>query len=297
MTNNNSTTVLTTISWIVIAAIISSLSSCSSTKKYGELITTSKSGGYYLDDGPGHNPPADLDSIPDAIPKTEPLRKANMRPYVALGKSYQPMTALDPYKERGKASWYGRRYHGKQTATGEVYDMYAMTAAHPTLPLPSFARVTNINSGKSIVVRINDRGPFLSNRLIDLSYTAAHKLGMLTNGSAAVEVESIIPGADSVDSVTQTDTARAPLVPTPSVTTNTESIYLQIGAFNSTDNANNFLSHMQAELPWLRETLGITEKDGLFKIQAGPFINLALAEQAAAEITQQLSIDPLLIID
>lgn len=160
-----------------------------------------KGGGYYLDDGPGDNPPADLASVADAVPRPEPFRKENMRPYVALGKTYTPMTDLGKYKERGIASWYGRRYHGQKTASGEVYDMYGMTAAHPVLPLPSYARVTNIRTGGSVVVRINDRGPFLSDRLIDLSYTAAYKLGVLGGGSALVEVESILPdkGAGRAD--------------------------------------------------------------------------------------------------
>nr|WP_235001340.1 septal ring lytic transglycosylase RlpA family protein [Nitrosovibrio sp. Nv4] len=155
---------------------------------------TQKKGGYYLDDGPGDNPPADLASIPDAVPRDEPLRQANMRPYVALGKSYTPMAGLGSYKARGIASWYGRRYHGQKTASGEAYDMYGMTAAHTILPIPSYARVTNIRNGKSVVVRVNDRGPFLSDRLIDLSYTAAYKLDVLGGGSAWVEVETILPG-------------------------------------------------------------------------------------------------------
>jgi rare lipoprotein A len=153
-----------------------------------------KGGGYYLDDGPGDDPPPDLHAIPDAVPRHEPLRPANMRPYAALGKWYTPKTGHESYRERGVASWYGRRYHGQRTATGEVYDMYGMTAAHPTLPLPSYVRVTNISNGKSVVLRVNDRGPFLSDRLIDLSYTAAYKLDVLDSGSTFVEVESILPG-------------------------------------------------------------------------------------------------------
>jgi rare lipoprotein A len=153
----------------------------------------SRGGGYYLDDGPGASPPADLDAIPEPIPQFEPLHRAAMRPYVVMGQTYTPMTQLSAYKARGVASWYGRRYHGKQTSTGEVYDMYRMTAAHPVLPLPSYVRVTNVATGKSVVVRVNDRGPFIDSRLIDLSYTAAHRLGVLAGGSAVVEVEAIIP--------------------------------------------------------------------------------------------------------
>jgi rare lipoprotein A len=155
----------------------------------------SRGGGYYLDDGPGDSPPADIDTIPDAVPRLEPLHRGAMRPYVVMGQSYTPMTELTPYKARGSASWYGRRYHGKQTSSGELYDMYSMTAAHPVLPIPSYVRVTNITNGKSVVVRINDRGPFIDSRLIDLSYTAAHRIGVLAGGSALVEVESILPDA------------------------------------------------------------------------------------------------------
>ncbi len=154
-----------------------------------------RGGGYYLDDGPGDTPPADLASIPEPVPQLEPLRRVTMRPYVVMGQTFTPMTELTPYKARGVASWYGRRYHGKQTSSGEIYDMYAISAAHPTLPIPSYARVTNVATGQSVVVRVNDRGPFLASRVIDLSYTAAHRIGVLGGGSALVDVETIIPDA------------------------------------------------------------------------------------------------------
>ena len=156
---------------------------------------TSRGGGYYLDDGPGDSPPADIDTIPDAVPQWEPLHRGTMKPYVVLGQTFTPMTELQPYKARGVATWYGRRYHGRQTSNGETYDMYGMTAAHPVLPIPSYVKVTNVANGKSVVVRVNDRGPFLENRLIDLSYTAAHRIGVLAGGSAVVEVETILPDA------------------------------------------------------------------------------------------------------
>ena len=148
-------------------------------------------GGYYKDDGPGSKPPG---QVADAVPRVEPLHKYANRPYKALGKEYVPMTSVQPFRQRGAASWYGKRYHGQKTSSGETYDMYAMSAAHPTLPIPSYARVTNMANGKSVVVRINDRGPFLHGRIIDLSYAAAHKLGYTGAGSAQVEVESIVPG-------------------------------------------------------------------------------------------------------
>ena len=156
--------------------------------------STSNRGGYYKDDGPHERPPANLDRVADAVPRSEPLHKFANRPYKALGRHYVPMTSLQPFRQRGLASWYGKRYHGQKTSSGEVYDMYQMTAAHPTLPIPSYARVTSIKNGKSVVVRINDRGPFRSGRVIDLSYVAAHKLGYIQAGEAMVEVESIVPG-------------------------------------------------------------------------------------------------------
>jgi len=151
-------------------------------------------GGYYKDDGPHANPPANLDRVPDAVPKSEPLHKYANQPYTAMGTKYTPMTSVQPFRQRGLASWYGKRYHGQKTSSGEVYDMYQMTAAHPTLPIPSYARVTNVSNGRSVVVRINDRGPFRSSRIIDLSYVAAYKLGYIQAGQATVEVESIVPG-------------------------------------------------------------------------------------------------------
>lgn len=133
----------------------------------------------------------DLLDLPDPQPRPEPLHAVANQPYVLNGRRYVPMRALAPYQRRGTASWYGPGFHGRRTATGEVYDMYRMTAAHPTLPLPSYARVTDVRTGKRVVVRVNDRGPFRNSREIDLSYTAALKLGTLAVGLAEVEVELI----------------------------------------------------------------------------------------------------------
>jgi rare lipoprotein A len=152
---------------------------------------SSPKGGYYKDDGPGERAPPS--STPDAVPRLEPLHRFANRPYEVFGKSYVPHTALQPFRQRGAASWYGKRFHGNRTSSGEAYDMYKMTAAHPTLAIPSYARVTNLANGKSVVVRVNDRGPFHAGRIIDLSYAAAARLGYLQAGSAQVEVESIVP--------------------------------------------------------------------------------------------------------
>ena len=154
-----------------------------------------KKGGYYKDDGPGANPPSNLASIPDARPRPEPLHKFANRPYEVFGKKYVPLASVQPFRQRGMASWYGKRFHGQKTASGEPYDMYAMSAAHPTLPIPSYARITSVRSGRQVVVRINDRGPFHANRVIDLSYAAAYRLGLIGTGSGEVEIEAIMPGS------------------------------------------------------------------------------------------------------
>lgn len=150
-------------------------------------------GAYYLDDGPADVIPPGLENTPDAEPKIEALLPRANRPYVVFGKSYTPIAEDQPYRVRGVGSWYGRRYHGQRTSSGEPYDMFAMTAAHPTLPIPSYVRVTHLASGRQVIVRINDRGPFLSERIIDLSYTAALKLGYLNHGRGELEVERLMP--------------------------------------------------------------------------------------------------------
>ncbi len=304
------------------ALLATALSGCGTTAKRD---TTAKppprGGGYYLDDGPGANPPADLSSTPDAVPRVEPIRSATSRPYVVMGRSYTPMTALAPYKGRGIATWYGRRYHGKPTSSGEVYDMYAMTAAHTTLPIPSYARVTSLANGRSVVVRINDRGPFFEGRIIDLSYTAAHKLGVLAGGSAMVEVEAIIPGktgtavasaprepvspAPRMEDV-PAEAARAPepaAVPTPAppaapqipVTADAAGYYLQLGAFGSRENADNFLARMKAQMEGLADNLHVFARDGLFRVHAGPYASQPDARQAADRISQALGLKPMVL--
>ena len=153
--------------------------------------TTPPRGGYYQNDGPPDRTPSDLASTPDAVPRVEPFLARANRPYVALGRSYTPLTTDVPFRERGLASWYGKQFHGNRTASGEIYDMFAMTAAHPTLPLPSYVRVTGVRSGQSVIVRVNDRGPFKSDRIIDLSYAAASRLGLVGTGTGPVEIERI----------------------------------------------------------------------------------------------------------
>ncbi|WP_370632132.1 septal ring lytic transglycosylase RlpA family protein [Pusillimonas sp. MFBS29] len=175
--------------WLLLGAGLLVLAGCSGPG--GGSTSTSSKGGYYKDDGPGSDIPDNIAAIPDAVPRIEKHARANFRPYVVFGKRYVPVSDEKPFRQQGTASWYGRKFHGNKTANGEVYDMYAMTAAHPTLPLPSYARVTHASNGKNVIVRINDRGPFHSKRIIDLSYVAAAKLGLIGPGSGQVIVEAI----------------------------------------------------------------------------------------------------------
>jgi rare lipoprotein A len=211
-----------------------------------------KSGGYYQNDGPPDRVPADILATPDAVPRIEPFHSGAARPYVALGRSYTPITDDRPLVQRGLASWYGRQFHGNRTSTGEIYDMFAMTAAHPTMPLPSYAQVTNLRSGASVVVRINDRGPFHDGRVIDLSYAAAMRLGVVGNGTAEVEVRrlthvEIAAAATSV--LASAPPPAAPAADPPAATMAGDRRWsVQLGAFSAPDRAQALLARVQSEL-------------------------------------------------
>ena len=277
-----------------------------------------RGGGYYLDDGPHANPPANLEAVPDAVPRAEPLHRGAQRPYVVMGRNYVPMTALAPYRARGVASWYGRRYHGKLTSNGETYDMYGMSAAHPTLPLPSFVRVTSVDNGKSVILRVNDRGPFIDSRLIDLSYTAAYKLGIIKGGSALVDVELIQPGVPeaAVTAAPAAVPAPIPAAPAPSAPVSVKSsapetavvvpaertlplaaerggVYLQLAAFGSKENADAYASRLRADVDWLADQLQVQARDGLFRVRAGPYASPDNARQTAQRISQLVGVKPL----
>lgn len=179
--------------WTASAALAALLAACGSAPKVepGTARPSRPAAPSAERDGPEANPPADLHKVPDAEPKVEAVRVGGPnKPYAVLGQQYTPMTRDEPAVERGLASWYGRKFHGRRTASGEVYNMYAMTGAHRTFPIPSYARVRNPANGREVIVRINDRGPFKRDRVVDVSYTAALKLGIL-NGVTEVEVERI----------------------------------------------------------------------------------------------------------
>jgi rare lipoprotein A len=262
-------------------------------------------GKYYLDDGPGLSPPSDLDAIAEPIPKVEPLHRAANRPYAVFGREYVPATSLTPYHERGIASWYGRKFHGQKTSIGEPYDMYALTAAHPTLPLPSYARVTNVASGKSVVVRVNDRGPFLRGRIIDLSYAAAHRIGIAQNGSGEVVVDAILPDTlaqsaearPALEPVTQAVAVTAPLAPAGEIRLPQASadaaplapmqggFSVQLGAFANYPNAQAFLDRVQNQLANIRVEAKIRQAGGLYRVYIGPYSGRSEAQRIGERIT------------
>lgn len=254
----------------------------------------SRPGGYYKDDGPGANPPANLDTIPEAVPRLEPLNRFANRPYSVFGVDYVPATSLRPYRERGLASWYGRKFHNQKTSTGETYDMYAMTAAHPTLPLPSYARVTNLANGRSVVVRVNDRGPFHPGRVVDLSYAAAYRIGIAQRGSGEVEVESVLPSDAPV-------TAAVPLPPVAAseatavapmaVGQEVGGYVVQLGAFANNINAQAFLTHVANQTGALGVEARVHEGGGLYRVVVGPYPTHDDARRSAERLRDAFGLD------
>lgn len=226
-------------------------------------------------------PPANLEAIPDAVPRPEPRSsRGNPVSYEVFGKRYFIAATAAGYKERGVASWYGPDFHSRPTSSGEPYDMYAMTAAHKTLPIPAYARVTNLGNGRSVVVRINDRGPFVANRIIDLSYTAAHKLGMTQAGTAFVEVEVITPGSLSETARAVTDVAA------PTTTLAAPGLYLQAGAFGVAANAAQLAGRLRAA--GIDKVL-VREPDAtgaLYRVRVGPVPDVASFDILAAQIAR-----------
>ena len=256
---------------IQLAAMLLVISSC--------LVACSNlKTGVQTDDAPDN--PRDVSDVPNAVPQNEPLsRYGNPESYKVYGKTYYTLPSSKDYKERGTASWYGTKFHGKRTSSGEPYNLYAMTAAHKTLPLPTYVEVTNLKNGRSVIVKVNDRGPFHDDRLIDLSYTAAAKLDILPYGTGQVEVRAI-DTEQSVKTAMLTDTAAA-----TATAQENQTLYLQVGAFSSRDNARR----MQADL--LSQNIGAvrivevtTDAGTFFKVQVGPLAS----HMEANRVTQEL---------
>lgn len=253
----------------------------------------------------GPRGPIDFSKIPDAVPKVEPLSKYGNPPsYLVDDIRYYPMESSAGYQERGIASWYGTKFHGKKTSSGDPYDMYSMTAAHKTLPLPTYARVTNLRNGRSIVIRINDRGPFVANRVIDLSYVAAGKLGILENGTGLVDVTAIDPlrptdlppvqyaATDSASpartpSPTPVAPEARPIAPAAAAPTQSSgpTLYLQVGAFASRQNAERLRERVQGGIG-ATVRVQSSQKDGLsiYRVQIGPLASV----DAVDDLTNRL---------
>lgn len=206
--------------------LIIMLSACSSTP------TSSKKGAYYLDDGPPESS-VDLARVKDAIPRSEPLSSTGNKPYVVFGKHYVPLKTNKGFRQKGVASWYGKKFHGKRTSSGEPYDMYKMTAAHTVLPIPSYAKVTNISNGRSVIVRVNDRGPFKHNRAMDLSYAAALKLDVVETGTAPVEIIAV--GENAAVSKNKT------------LTSAEQRVFIQLGAYSNQHAAYSIQQRLLAD--------------------------------------------------
>ena len=205
--------------------------------------------------------------VRDAVPRAEPrARYGNHSPYEVFGKTYTLLPSSAGYRERGVASWYGSKFHGRRTSSGEPYDMHLATAAHKSLPLPTYAEVTNLDNGRRVIVKINDRGPFKDDRLIDMSYGAALRLGMVATGTANVEVRAIEVGGGSEFA----DTGRAK--PVPSET------WLQAGAYSRPEGARKLKQRLEHAdiLP-----VSIRDGDGLYRVWLGPFASATEAERAA----------------
>jgi rare lipoprotein A len=268
--------------WLVLVSLV--LVACSTVKTASATSQAStpstkknlaRNGAYFQHDGPADHIPVNLDLVPNAVPQNEPLIKSANLPYSVLGMSFRPDTSNTPYRAKGIASWYGKQFHGRRTTSGERYDMFAMTAAHPTLPIPSYVRVTNLKNGKTVVVRINDRGPFHKGRILDLSYAAAHKLGFAGLGKARVMIERVWPTTETASTTTgNADEAALKQEDGPK--------YLQLGAFSQLSNAEAMLKRMVDKVDANYDPkLGIVNQRGTYMVRLGPFDTTADVRSAA----------------
>jgi len=288
--------------WLI-GALAFTLAACGSAPPRDAPSTgaSPRGGGYYQDDGPGDATPVNLAEIPDAVPRYEPLNRFANRPYEVFGRQYVPFTEVRPFEQRGIASWYGKKFHGQKTSSGERYDMYAMTAAHPTLPIPSYVEVTNLQNGRSVVVRVNDRGPFLRDRVIDLSYAGAWKLGYVQAGQAQVAVRAIVPGESRIVAIAQPTAPPAPAngvvaATTPSADVSSGSVYLQLGAFSAEASAESMRDRLQRQLDWVSERFEVLASGALYKLQLGPYRSRDHAIGIAERIAQELNFRPFLVV-
>jgi len=224
--------------------------------------------------------PADFSSIPDAIPKSETKSKyGNPKSYVVFGKRYYVMNDNRGFSQQGIASWYGKKFHGKRTSSGESYDMYAMTAAHKTLILPAYVEVTNLRNGKKVVVKVNDRGPFHENRIIDLSYVAATKLDVVAKGTALVKIRVVQPGYASGERGAPVETILPEYSP--------GDFFIQVGAFSELDNAES----LRRKLNFIGNTLVkisqvMIDNRTIYRVRIGPLSDVGIADNIVQQLIQ-----------
>lgn len=230
-----------------------------------------------------------LAQIPDATPVAEPFSQyGNASQYSVLGKNYTVMAKAKNFKQVGMASWYGKQFHGRKTSSGEKFDMYKLTAAHKNLPIPCYARVTNTENGKSVIVKINDRGPFHGSRVMDVSWAAAAKLDMIGTGTAKIKLE-VVSSADSYE-----DTAIAAIIPEKAIAAVTPSqFFVQVGSFSTQDNALNLQSKL-SELVALPIEVSTTESSK-HKVQIGPFVDEITANKARDYVLQVAALNPIIV--
>jgi len=233
---------------------------------------------FYRQDG-GPPQAVDVTSIPDAVPKIEPRSKyGNPSSYIVDGHRYYVLNSSSGYDKRGIASWYGTKFHGQRTSSGEPYDMYAMTAAHKTLPLPTYAEVTNLLNGKKVIVKINDRGPFRDNREIDLSYAAAAKLGIADTGTGIIELKAIDPATFNM----QAEKTAPPIIDHHD---RNHDLYLQIGAFADRTNAEHLISRLSNNAPAdVHFSINMDENNLLYRVRIGPISNVDEADRMSEEL-------------
>ncbi|WP_432696789.1 septal ring lytic transglycosylase RlpA family protein [Marinobacterium sp. YM272] len=242
--------------------------------------------------------PADVSNVPDAVPRVEPhSRGGNKSPYRVLGRKYHVLPSAIGYRKEGTASWYGEKFHGHLTSNGEVYDMYKMSAAHKSLPLPSYVRVTNLSNRRQVIVRVNDRGPFHDSRLIDLSYAAAAKLGMLNHGTARVEVEAIDPVAWNSSNVLA---SAEPVLQSPAAATPHTSVagrYLQVGAFSSDAAARRVQTKLIPAAQGSQVQVKSVERDGrsLYRVLIGPLSAEVVASDLISRVQAAGLSSPILV--
>ena len=234
-------------------------------------------------------------SVPDAIPRNE-ARSSHGNPsfYEVYGKRYQVLASADGFVERGVASWYGPDFHGHNTSSGEPYDMYGMTAAHKTLPIPCYARITNLANGRNVVVRINDRGPFVANRIVDLSYTAAQRLDIVRTGTAFVELRIVGPATDAGSGpLAPPDPAGPPVAASPQQTPSPPAtmgsavvLYIQVGAYADEGNARRVVQRLQrAGLPGVFSLPADHSGQRLRRVRVGPIATVDDFDRLAARLT------------